>query len=186
MDFHGINMKGYFKAQSVVDASILSYSAEDEGKIVYDEVTEDIWLADNEDWKNSSQYIDTPLGTEMWFYQDSEPDGWSISGTGDTLLAIKGSALTTYKTGGAYYGAWATPAHAHVMNSHIHSVSSLSIGNASSTVGGRSGGGDVALWNHGHVFNVNVGGPAPPLTAIGGIMPNFRPKARVGLICERV
>lgn len=66
------------------------------------------------------------VGTKMWFFTGAAPNVyWEIEpGTGDTLLAVKGSG-GTYSTGGNVQGAWqqqdATlsisqiPAHTHTL-----------------------------------------------------------------------
>ncbi len=49
--------------------------------------------------------ISIPTGTNMWFYEDSAPSGWTIvAAIGDELLAVKGGS--TYTTGGAQAGSW--------------------------------------------------------------------------------
>jgi len=78
MKFHGITMKGDFKAQTVVDASALVWGASDERRIVYDQTTNQIWLADGSKWKTAGQYGDIPAGEEMWFYADSAWRHYSI------------------------------------------------------------------------------------------------------------
>lgn len=37
-------------------------------------------------------------GTQMWFYQNTAPSGWTVVGSGDRLLAVKGG--TSYPSGG--------------------------------------------------------------------------------------
>lgn len=186
MDFHGINMQGYFKTNSVVDASALVWD-DDEGKIVYDETSDDLWLADSSVWKNASQYVDTPLGTEMWFYEAAAPDGWFISAVaGDELIAVKGG---TYAVGGQVYGNWATPAHSHLMGSHKHYFSGATGAGSIAQSHGKGSGTPNHLSTYQHTHNVTATlsqAGSPNATATNGSSSAYRPKARVGLICERI
>ena len=185
MDFHGINMQGYFKSDTVIDASVLSWTAGDEAKIVYDETTKDLWLADDSDWKIAGQYVDTPLGTEMWVYADSAPDGWAISSGSDDLIAVKGGS---YAVGGTVDGDWSTPAHAHTLAGHGHTFSGSTTGYSGSIYGGRSPGegNELVIYTHQHSISGTLSSPTPNYTATNGQKSNYRPESRVGLICERV
>jgi hypothetical protein len=117
MKHYKIDMQGKFYNQKVADASALVWQASDEGRTVYDETTEAIWVADSSDWKQAGGG-DVPPGTSMWLYENSPPDGWSLNGAaGDTLLAVKGGS--TYTTGGAAAGTWSS------LFSHVHSAGSL-------------------------------------------------------------
>jgi len=184
MDFHGIEMQGYFKAQTVLDASALSWVPNDEGKIVFDETTEDLWIANDTDWVSSSRYVDTPLGTEMWIYDSSAPDGWSISAVaGDELLAVKGG---TYAVGGTVYGSWSTPTHAHTLSNHTHSTSGTVGQNYSNSFGSnRSGGDEVVGYHSSHTYSATSYTLTPSNTDTSGSVSTYRPESRVGLICER-
>lgn len=185
MDFHGIDMQGYFKAHSVLDASALVWD-DDEGKIVFDETSDDLWLADSSVWKNASQYVDTPLGTEMWFYETAAPDGWFLSAVaGDELIAVKGG---TYAVGGSVYGDWATPVHYHQMGSHRHYFSgSTGAGSIAYSHGQGSGSSHLIPYSHAHNVQATLSEPgAPNATQTNGSSSAYRPRARVGLICERI
>jgi len=187
MDFHGIDMQGYFKSNTVVDASALVYSSSDEYRIIYDETTKDLWIADDTEWKFAGQYSDTPIGTEMWIYADSAPDGWSINGAaGDDLIAVKGGS--TYTTGGTVDGDWDTPSHSHTLNSHTHSFSGSTTGYNGNLYGGRSPGegNELDIYTHQHTLSGTLAGVTPPSTATNGVASTYRPESRVGLICERV
>lgn len=185
MDFHGINMQGYFKSHTVVDASVLVYAASDEYRMVYDETTRDLWIADDTEWKFAGQYSDTPLGTEMWIYADSAPTGWQISSGSDDLIAVKGGS---YVTGGTVDGAWDTPSHSHTLNSHGHSFSGNTTGYNGSIIGGRSPGegNELVIYTHQHTISDNFGSPTPTSTLTNGSVDTYRPESRVGLICERI
>lgn len=187
MKFHGMNMKGSFKCQSVVDASALVWVADDESRVVYDETTELIWVASDavDEWKNVGNYSDFPVGTEMWFYESSAPTGWNPSAVaGDELLAVKGSG--TYTTGGTVLGAWGTPAHAHSLSSHAHAFSGVT-GLPDQQTGGRSDRNDqVAPYNHTHNVTGSASGLNTNTTAIDGVKTDYRPESSVGLICIRL
>jgi hypothetical protein len=112
MKHYKIDMRGKFFNQQVADASALVWQASDEGRTVYDQTTEAIWVADSSQWKQSGGG-DVPSATAMWFYQNSAPTGWTIiATTQDTLLAVKYGA-GTYTTGGSVQGAWSNLEHSH-------------------------------------------------------------------------
>lgn len=180
MKFSGIDMQGYFKSEMVVDASALVYDASDERRMVYDEDTEQLWIADDTEWKLVGGLTGIPENTTMWVYADSAPDGWSLfASPGDVLVAIKGGG--TYNTGGAIYGSWATPSHSHGLANHTHTSSgtvNLSLGNSEAEYSGN-----VASQ---HSHNVSIGtNAAAGSTGIGGSSSAYRPRARVGILCTR-
>lgn len=183
MDFHGIDMQGYFKLVGVIDASALSWTPDDEGKIVYDETTENLWIANDSAWVNGTEYVDTPLGTEMWIYANTAPTGWTISATvaGDELLAVKGGS---YATGGTVDGDWDTPTHYHGLNNHTHLVSGSTGTATGGTASWRSGGDEVVAY-HTHTLSTTSQIPSPTVTSTDGSVSTYRPESRVGLICER-
>jgi hypothetical protein len=184
MDFHNIDMQGHFKLVAVADASVLSWIASDETKIIYDETTEDLWMADDIEWKFAGQYSDTPLGTEMWIYANAAPDGWDISaGMGDDLIAVKGGS---YAVGGTVDGNWSTPSHAHTLGLHGHSFSGSTTGYIGSLYSGRQNGNEIIHATHTHAFSDTLDAPTPPSTVSNGSKDTYRPESRVGLICERI
>ena len=117
-------------------------------------------------------------GTDMWFYADSAPTGWTLqTDLGDTVLAIKGG--DTYTTGAQVAGTWTQPDHTLTideMPSHSHTytapndpenkrstngsscVTSISATSSTSSVG------QDQAHNHGD---------------------SWRPLARVGIICKK-
>ena len=181
MKFSGIDMQGYFKAEMVVDASALSYEASDERRMVYDETTEQLWIADDTEWKLMGGYAGIPESTVMWVYADSPPDGWSLySSPGDVIVAIKGGG--TYTTGGSIQGSWATPAHSHGLANHTHVTSGTTGGGPFNQEAEWAG--NVAALNH--VHGVSISSTASSgTTGIGGSSSAFRPRARVGILCTR-
>lgn len=185
MDFHGIDMQGYFKSNTVVDASAIVYASSDEYRLAYDETTKDLWVADDTQWKFAGQYSDTPFGTEMWIYADSAPTGWTISSGSDDLIAVKGGS--TYTTGGQVAGDWSTPTHSHTLGGHGHTFSGSTTGFNGSLYGGRSPGegSELVIYTHQHSISGTTGGPTPASTATNGTASTYRPESRVGLICER-
>ena len=184
MKFSGIDMQGDFKCQMIVDASALVWNASDESRMIYDETTRHIWIADDTEWKDTGIYNNIPLGTEMWVYADSEPDGWSLSAASgnDELVAIKGGG--TYTVGGTLKGAnFILPNHAHVMNNHAHSASgslNAGVGNGKE----RDDGSNRATRGHTHTLSISLGSPTPGSTSTDGGS-DYRPYARVGIICTR-
>lgn len=181
MKFSGIDMQGPFKAETVVDVSALVYDASDERRIVYDQATETIYVADDTDWKGIGVHSSIPENTVMWVYADAPPDGWSLlSSPGDVLVAIKGGG--TYTTGGAIAGAWGTPSHSHGLSNHTHTASGTTNGGPVNREGEPAG----AVAAAGHTHNVNITtSAAAGSTGIGGSSADFRPRARVGILCTR-
>ena len=187
MKFHGITMIGEYRAQTVLDVSTLpAPGTNDVRRLVYDQNSGTLWIADSSVWKGTSAYGDIPKNTEMWFYQDSEPDGWALDTTpSDDLLAVKGGG--TYITGGptgGSQGTFTTPDHAHDMNNHAHSVT----GTATRLTAGEERGdhGDSGSnEDHTHILNVAVGGNLPTSTTTDGGVPGYRPLSRVGIICSK-
>ena len=128
---------------------------------------------------------DTPIGTEMWIYADSAPDGWQISSGSDDLLAVKGGS---YAVGGTVDGDWSTPSHSHTLNSHGHSFSGTTTGYSGNIYGGRSPGegNELVIYTHQHSISGTLSAPTPSSTATNGIVSTYRPESRVGIICERI
>jgi len=183
MKFSGIEMEGYFKAQIVANASFLPYTSDDEGRIVYDEATKSLWIADDTDWKSTGEYNNIPENSVMWVYADSPPDGWSLfASSGDRLLAIKGGS--TYNVGSQVKGSWATPSHQHSLQNHTHTAQ----GNTGPPSANNSSY-DTSTWsrlpNHYHPISSATSGPSTNVTGIGGSASTYRPRARVGILCSR-
>jgi len=185
MDFHGITMKGKYKAQIVADASALIWGVTDERRLVYDQLTEEIWLADSSEWKSAGKNGDISTGIEMWVFANTAPDGWALSGTpADELLAVKGGL--TYTTAQTAAGDFTLPLHTHNMSDHTHAVAGQT--NAS-TMGshdeGENDNCDLIDKNHYHFFNL-VSGVGTPATTSSGGNEDYRPEAAVGLICSKL
>lgn len=183
MKFSGIDMQGDFRSQTVIDVSALVWTSEDERRIVYDEATEQLWIADSVEWKAIGKYNNIPELTEMWVYADAPPDGWSLKGSvSDVLTAVKGG--TTYTTGGITAGSFTTPAHAHALG-HTHTAAgsvpaapNLWINRDSET------GQDSSTLPHTHSISL-TSGAGTTSTNVDGAATGYRPRARVGIICIR-
>jgi len=187
MKFHGITMKGDYKAQTVIDASALVWSSSDERRIVYDQTTKQLWYARgavNTEWSGYG-FGDIPAGGEMWIYANSAPSGWTINGTpSDDLLAVKGGG--TYTTGGTGAGSFTLPDHSHVMGNHTHTVGGITVG--ISTGGQEHGDGSkvVSPQTHVHTFGGLVStAPTPGSTNTDGGATGYRPLSRVGIVCVK-
>jgi len=64
-----------------------------------------------------------PVGTKMYFYQDTTPAGWTIDGAvADTLLSIKGGTAAYNANGGTQAGSWTPTGHTHTGPSHTHTT----------------------------------------------------------------
>jgi hypothetical protein len=184
MKFHGITMKGEYKAQSVVDVSALVWDSTDERRMLYDESTELIWISDNTEWKSPGIHSDIPSTTEMWIYANGAPDGWTINGTpSDQMLAVKGGS--TYITGGTAAGSFTMPNHTHNMNSHVHSASGTTGSNSPGANYEDGDQGTIGVRNHTHGFNISTTAPSPGSTASDGAETGYRPESTVGIICTK-
>lgn len=184
MKFHGITMKGEYKAQTVVDVSALIWSSSDERRMLYDETTELIWIADDTEWKGPGINSDIPSSTEMWIYDTSAPVGWTINGTpSDQLLAVKGGS--TYTTGGQAAGSFTMPTHQHNMNAHTHTAGGTTGDNSPGANYEDGDAGAPGDRNHNHSFSISSVGPVPGLTALGGNVAGYRPESAVGVICSK-
>ena len=84
MKFHGITMKGEYKAQTVADVSALVWEASDERRMLYDETTKLIWIATDSEWSGVGINSDIPSTTEMWENRTS-----TISTTPENTLMYK-------------------------------------------------------------------------------------------------
>ena len=184
MRFHGITMKGEYKAQTVVDVSALIWSSSDERRMIYDQTTKQIWIADDTEWKTPGINSDIPSLTEMWIYANGAPDGWTINATpSDQLLAVKGGS--TYTTGGTAAGSFTMPVHQHNMNSHQHPSSGTT---EAASPGANYEDGDAGApgsGNHTHPFTITTLGPSPGLTLSDGNVAGYRPESHVGIICSK-
>lgn len=121
-------------------------------------------------------------GTSCWFYQNTAPMFWSIVGTADTLLAVKGGSQAYNVSGGTAAGTWQQtntaltidqmPVHNHDIlvrdsggsnsNDHVRSAGAASGGNTNTLAIQNIGGGQGH--NHGNIW---------------------RPFASIGIICQK-
>ena len=64
-----------------------------------------------------------PVGTKMYFYQNTTPAGWTIDGAvADTLLSVKGGTAAYNANGGTQAGSWTPTGHTHTGPSHTHTT----------------------------------------------------------------
>ena len=124
-----------------------------------------------------------PVGTKMYFYQDTAPTGWTYdSAVVDRVLSVKGGAQAYNANGGTEAGTWTQPGHALDTNeipAHTHSVPMASAiptgGGAYSTPSNSSTNASAAP-----VAEANTGG--------GGSHNHgttYRPYAAIGIIATR-
>lgn len=117
-------------------------------------------------------------GTDMWFYADSAPTGWTLQGSlGDTVLAIKGGS--TYTTGAASAGTWTQPSHTLTVDeipAHSHTYTAPNNPenkrrtNGSACVTGVTAGTSTSSVGGGNSHNHGT---------------SWRPLARVGIIARK-
>lgn len=64
-----------------------------------------------------------PVGTKMYFYQNSPPSGWTYDAAiTDVLLSVKGGSDAYNANGGLQVGTWDQGNHVHSMNDHTHTT----------------------------------------------------------------
>jgi hypothetical protein len=185
MKFPDIDMQGNFRAQMIIDVSALIWTSDDERRIVYDETTEQLWIADSSDWKSIGRYNNIPENTQMWIYADSPPDGWTLNGAvSEVLTAVKGGG--TYVTGGVVAGNFTTPAHAHGLTGHSHSASgAIPVAPDFWIHRDSETGTDSSTLLHTHSSATVNSIATGTVTGIDGADSGYRPRARVGIICIR-
>jgi hypothetical protein len=208
MQFNKVDMQGKFFNQRVADISLLVWQASDEGRSLYDEATQSLWLANASAWVQAGGAFSS--GTAQWFYQDIAPTGWTIvATTQDTLLGVKYGA-GTYTTGGSVQGAWANLEHSHAAGSlvggtHNHrwyvyngtdGYTFQSNGSSSiffsSSHGTKSTNGLMSVVTHADSYRWNQNSytenATPSLsgsTAASTTLTAARPAAHVGIICTK-
>lgn len=119
-----------------------------------------------------------PSGSDMWFYADAAPTGWTIQlSLGDTILAIKGGS--TYTTGAATAGTWTQPNHTLTTSeipAHTHGITPFNSGVA------QRGTADTSVWrSNTGTGNTNTTGGGDPHNHGD----TWRPAARVGIIARK-
>jgi hypothetical protein len=65
-----------------------------------------------------------PSGTEMLFYQDTAPVGWTINNYDDKLVFVSKGSAAGGETGGGVHstGTWTQPDHTHTADAHTHQI----------------------------------------------------------------
>jgi hypothetical protein len=132
-------------------------------------------------------------GTKMWFFanSDSQIPGWTQTGTGDTLLAVKGGS--TYTQGGIAQGTWQQVGHSLTgaeMPRHAHGVFGAgSVAGSGAQVKGFKAN-PLASTPPLQPWATNfTGGTSTEEQATNGSPHNhgntWRPFANVGIICEK-
>jgi len=136
---------------------------------------------------------DIPVGTSMWFNQDTAPIGWSLDETiTDELLAVKGGSQAYNVDGGNSAGTWTQPNHIHSTSDHTLTINEMpshhhTYSRYANMYQGPTPGGST--WVFTTVANTgNTGGGAAHnhgSTNPSATVNTYRPKARVGIICTK-
>lgn len=169
MDFYQVVMKGkIWIEKNTVPAC--AWSSADEGRILYDTSTHSIYYADDAAWRN----IGIPSGTNMVFYQDTAPTGWTLVNTvDDTLVYFTKGSANGGNAGGASKtsSTWTQPNHTHTGPSHTHttgdlalSISQMPAHTHTLNVYGRNGSGLASTGTEGY-----AGAPTTSSTGSGAV-----------------
>jgi len=123
--FYKVDIRGKNWLQRV--SSVPAWTADDEGRILYDESDGQVKYGDSAGWNFAGAYNDVPLNTILLVDSDTAITGYSLltSNDDDIVYITKGSAAGGEAGGTAKSGStWTQPNHQHSVGGHTHPVSS--------------------------------------------------------------
>jgi len=122
MKFHGIEMQGSFKNQIVT--ALPAIAAANQARLVYNSVTELLYLADNSgNWTSVGQYGDIPLGTTILIESDTVITGYTLETDRDDELVY----ITKGSVAGGDTGGWAVSGSTWTQPNHTHPAGTYSV-----------------------------------------------------------
>lgn len=143
-----VNILGKFWPQRSSDISEVSWSAEDEGRILYDSDNDKLYYGTSSKWQKVSDIDDLFSIQTTLLFASVLPTGWNISSDNDKVIMLTGSGSLVGQTGGSWIitGASTDGKHKHFTPSGLGKP-----GTSQWRV--RIGDWLVANKNHKHTFN---------------------------------
>ncbi len=150
--FYGLDVRGKFWPERLPTEPV--WTADDEGRLFYDESVEGLKFGTASDWSNAGSYNDVPLNTILLIESNVAivPSYSLLTNKNDMVVYITSGSVAGGETGGTDKsgGTWTQPGHTHSQPthqhsgpSHTHSVSSGTVpGTPSHTHGPGSGAGN--------------------------------------------
>ena len=121
--YYKIDTRGKHWLQRV--SGVPAWQASDEGRVIYDLITNSIYFANNSLWQAGGKYADIPQNTILLIESDVQITGYTLLTNKDdmTIYVTKGSGAGgenggTDKAGGT----WSQPTHQHTQPTHTHTV----------------------------------------------------------------
>lgn len=183
MRSHGLDMIGNLLLE--VESTLPTWTSADARRLIYESTNELLYYGGSAEWIQvlSDNEPEIPSGTNMWFYENAAPTGWTlVSVPSDSILGVKGGS--TWTTGGVSpSGSWTVSGITvadHVltipeMPAHTHGISR---GDDDT----EAGDGDNEPGAFGNIQSTSTGGG---LGHNHGVSQNgtWRPSTNVGIIC---
>ena len=124
-EFYNVDIRGKHWLERL--SSLPAWSAEDEGRILYDSANEQVVSGNASQWIRAGKYGDVPLGTTLLAESDVALVGFSMEIDKDDMVSYMtkgsgagGEAGGSDKSGGT----WTQPNHTHTQITHQHDVGS--------------------------------------------------------------
>ena len=103
MDFYRINDQGKIWIQRVADVSLIGFRDHDEGRLLYSESDEKLYIATSTEWRElSAEYSVLTANTKMIFGSYPLPVGWNISTNSGMVIALTTSSGSIGTTDGTW------------------------------------------------------------------------------------
>jgi len=116
-----MDMRGPFKVERV--SGLPSWTAQDEGRVIYDYVTQLMYFGDGNEWKAGGAYSDVPQSQIMLFESDTAITGFSLlTNKNDMVVYITKGSAAGGAAAGTDQGTETFPNHQHTQNTHQHTL----------------------------------------------------------------
>ena len=112
-------MRGPFKIQRV--SGLPAWTAQDEGRVIYDYVTQLMYFADGNEWKAGGAYADIPQNTILLIESDTAITGFSLlTNKDDMVVYITKGSVAGGAAAGTDQGTQTFASHQHTQFTHQH------------------------------------------------------------------